>query len=59
MAYKGSGSTFIQGFLKDKMKENLSFFEVRDLAIKALALAMDVDGSSGGNIRLNDVKSTG
>ena len=37
----------------------MSYLEARNLIVKALALAIDVDGSSGGNIRLNDIKSTG
>ena len=37
----------------------MSYLEARDLVIKALSLAMDIDSSSGGNIRLNDVKNNG
>jgi hypothetical protein len=37
----------------------LSFYEARDLAIKAVAFAIQNDGSSGGNIRIVDVKRNG
>ena len=37
----------------------MSFSEARQILLEALALAMDTDGSSGGNIRLTDVKTSG
>ena len=56
---KGSGSGFIEGFLKDRLMPNMNFYETREAAVKALALAILSDGSSGGNMRLVDVKSNG
>ena len=59
MATNGSGSIYVNGFLKDKVKENMTYFEARELALRATCLAIDSDGSSGGNVRLVDVKKNG
>lgn len=56
---KGSGGIYISGFLKDQIKEEMSYYDVREIAVKALALAITHDGSSGGNMRLVDLKNTG
>lgn len=37
----------------------MSFLEAREIAIKALALAIEKDGSSGGNLRIVNVKNSG
>lgn len=58
-ATNGSGSTYIRGYLNDKLRENMSFYEVREVLLKGMALAITNDGSSGGNIRLTDVKNNG
>ena len=58
-ACKGSGSTFISGYLKDKIKNGMNFYESREAAVKAIALAIVHDGSSGGNLRIVDLKDNG
>ena len=58
-ATNGSGSIYIRGYLNDKLRENMSFYEVREVLLKGMALAINNDGSSGGNIRLTDVKNNG
>ena len=55
----GSGSTYIWGFLDDGWRENMTREECEKFVTKAIALAMSVDGSSGGYIRLNTVDRTG
>jgi len=55
----GSGSTYIWGFLDDGWRENMTREECEKFVAKAIALAMSVDGSSGGCIRLNTVDRTG
>lgn len=37
----------------------MNFYEAREIAVKALALAITHDGSSGGNMRIVDMKNTG
>ena len=37
----------------------MTYFEARELALRATCLAIDSDGSSGGNVRLVDVKKNG
>ena len=58
-AVNGSGGTYINGYLKHVIKNNMSYYETREALIKAVALAISVDGSSGGSIRLVDVKKSG
>lgn len=55
----GSGSLYISGFLKDKIQPDMNFYETREVAVKALALAIVHDGSSGGNMRIVDLKANG
>jgi len=55
----GSGSTYVDGFVKSHIRKDLSYIEATELAIKAVSLAIDSDGSSGGNVRIVDVKYTG
>ena len=59
LASYGSGSIYVDGYLKDKLKENMTYFEAREIALKATCLAIDSDGSSGGNVRMIDVKKNG
>ena len=55
----GSGSIYVDGFVKSQVRGDLSYIEAKELALRAVSLAIDSDGSSGGNVRLVDVKSTG
>lgn len=55
----GSGSTYVDGFIKSHIRGDLSYIEAKELALKAVSFAIDSDGSSGGNVRLVDVKATG
>lgn len=55
----GSGSTYVDGFIKNQIRNDLSYIEATELAAKAVSLAIDSDGSSGGNVRIVDVKNTG
>ncbi len=50
---------YVSGYLNDRTKPNMSYLEARDLMIKSVALAIELDSGSGGNIRINDVKSNG
>ena len=54
-AISGSGSTYIHGFLSDALhthKDDLGETDAIPLVTKALQLAMNQDGSSGGFIRI-------
>ena len=44
----GSGSTYIWGFLDDGWREGMTREACEALVTRAIALAMSVDGSSGG-----------
>jgi 20S proteasome subunit beta 1 len=55
----GSGSTYIWGFLDDGYRANMTRDECEKFVAKAIALAMSIDSSSGGCIRLNTVDATG
>ncbi len=59
LAFNGSGSYYVEGLLKSTVKPSMSFYESRELALKAVALAIDSDGSSGGNVRIVDIKNSG
>ena len=37
----------------------MNFYESREVAVKALALAIHHDSSSGGNLRIVDMKNNG
>lgn len=37
----------------------MTYFEARELALRATCLAIDSDGSSGGNVLMVDIKSNG
>ena len=55
----GSGSTFIWGFMDDGFKENMTREECEAFVVRAIALAMSTDSSSGGCVRLNTVDAEG
>ena len=55
----GSGSTYIWGFLDDGWREGMTREACEALVTRAIALAMSVDGSSGGCVRLNTVNREG
>jgi len=55
----GSGSTYIWGFLDDGWREGMTREQCEAFVARAIALAMSVDGSSGGCIRLNTVNASG
>ena len=55
----GSGSTYVDGFIKNQIRGDLSYIEAKELAMRAVSFAIDSDGSSGGNVRLVDVKASG
>ena len=59
IAMHGSGATHINGFLKYHYKEDAPKEKTRDILIKALALAIQVDNSSGGNIQVIDISESG
>lgn len=63
-AVSGSGSTYIMGFLDEQLaKRNdddlLEEDEAIDLVTRAIQLAMDRDGSSGGFVRIYSITSKG
>ena len=58
-ASHGSGSAFIDGYLRANVRENMSFEDASRHITKAVALAITADASSGGCVRLIDVKVDG
>ena len=58
-ATDGSGSTYIWGYLDDAWKPGMGREEAERLVVTALALAMSIDGSSGGMARLVTVTESG
>ena len=55
----GSGSPFVYGDLEDHFHEGLSAAEGRELAIRALTVAMKRDSASGDGISLCTIDSSG
>ncbi|XP_024120394.1 proteasome subunit beta type-6 [Oryzias melastigma] len=55
----GSGSSYIYGYMDSNYKPGLSKDQCLDLTAKALALAMERDGSSGGVVRLATISEKG
>eukprot|EP00301_Raphidiophrys_heterophryoidea_P011751 c17937_g1_i1.p1 GENE.c17937_g1_i1~~c17937_g1_i1.p1 ORF type:complete len:246 (+),score=45.71 c17937_g1_i1:59-739(+) len=55
----GSGSTYIYGFCDSEYRENMTKEECVTFVTRALSLAMDRDGSSGGVARLCIVDKQG
>ena len=58
-ATDGSGSTYIWGYLDDAWRPGMAREEAERLVVTALALAMSIDGSSGGMARLVTVTERG
>lgn len=58
-ATDGSGSTYIWGYLDDAWRAGMGREEAEKLVVTALALAMSIDGSSGGMARLVTVTEKG
>lgn len=54
-AIGGSGSSYIYGFCDANWRENMSLTDAKAFVIKALSLAINRDGGSGGVIRLTTV----
>ena len=59
IASHGSGSVFCRGFLTFHARPNMSREQTIELMTRAVALAVDVDCSSGGNINLYDLSVDG
>ncbi|RCN48785.1 peptidase, T1 family [Ancylostoma caninum] len=55
----GSGSTFVQGFLDNAWKPNLTKEECKAIVKQAVGLAVFRDGSSGGVVRVATIDKTG
>lgn len=55
----GSGSTYIWGYLDAAYRHDFTQQEAEAFVKEAIALAMSMDGSSGGIIRLVTVTETG
>ena len=58
-ATDGSGSTYIWGYLDDAWRPGLGREDAERLVVTSLALAMSIDGSSGGMARLVTVTERG
>ena len=58
-ASHGSGSVFVSGFLKFHLKTGLTREEAVDLMTRSVALAINDDTSSGGNIVIIDATKDG
>eukprot|EP00188_Purpureofilum_apyrenoidigerum_P005314 Plantae.Rhodophyta-Purpureofilum_apyrenoidigerum.ctg6810.p1 GENE.Plantae.Rhodophyta-Purpureofilum_apyrenoidigerum.ctg6810~~Plantae.Rhodophyta-Purpureofilum_apyrenoidigerum.ctg6810.p1 ORF type:complete len:215 (+),score=37.70 Plantae.Rhodophyta-Purpureofilum_apyrenoidigerum.ctg6810:260-904(+) len=58
-AISGSGSGYIYGFCDSNFKENMSQEDAENFVVRALALAMSRDGSSGGVIRTLTINKDG
>ena len=59
IAWNGSGSFVIIGYLDKNFKENMSKAEAFDFIKEAISLATYRDGSSGGSIRIVDITKDG
>jgi len=59
VAIGGSGSTYVYGFVDANFKENMSREECEQFVIRALALAISRDGSSGGCVRIGTITKDG
>ena len=57
--HAGSGGIYVDGLLKNGWKKGMGMLEARDLAVKAISLAIEADGGRGGNCRIVDVKESG
>lgn len=55
----GSGSSYIYGFVDSTYKVGMSETECVDLVLKAVTLALNRDGSSGGCVRIGIIDKNG
>ncbi|KJH52774.1 peptidase, T1 family [Dictyocaulus viviparus] len=55
----GSGSTFVQGFLDNSWRSNLTKEECKSIVKHAVGLAVFRDGSSGGVVRVATIDKSG
>ena len=55
----GSGSAFLDGYMRTKAKRNLTKIQAENIVARAVALAIAADTSSGGCVRIVDVKVDG
>ena len=55
LAFNGSGSFVIMGYLDKNFRENMSKAEAYELLKEAISLATYRDSSSGGSIRIMDI----
>jgi 20S proteasome subunit beta 1 len=55
----GSGSAFIDGYLRNHTKANMTFEEAHFVITKSIALAIAADSSSGGCIRVVNIRDDG
>lgn len=58
-ALSGSGSTFIMGHIDNNYRKDMDEEEAIDFVVKAIRLAIDRDGSSGGFVRVHVVNRAG
>jgi len=59
VAIGGSGSTYVYGFVDANFKENMTREECEQFVIRALTLAINRDGSSGGCVRIGTITKDG
>nr|AYV89111.1 proteasome subunit beta type-6 [Tetranychus truncatus] len=59
VAFGGSGSVFIMGYVDSNFKPNMTRQECRDFLVKGITLAIHRDGSSGGCARLANICESG
>ena len=59
IAYNGSGSIFITGYMDKNFREGMSRAEAYEFIKEAISLASYRDGSSGGCIRMVDITESG
>lgn len=59
IAANGSGSTYVMGYLDKNYKQGMTRQEAKEFLKNAVTLAMFRDGSSGGIIRIVDIRKEG
>jgi 20S proteasome subunit beta 1 len=55
----GSGSIYINSFCDNNYSEEMNYSQSREFIIKAISMAMNRDGSSGGSIKLCTINHNG
>jgi 20S proteasome subunit beta 1 len=55
----GSGSIYINSFCQANYQENMSYSQSRDFIIKAISMAINRDGNTGGIIKLCSINFNG